>query len=76
MKNIKGKDIAQNMLFVGKKIQICNHFCDRKPRQTTFYKWYSYLDHKFLKEMCEPCALRESWGYNYKQTKNYKKWIE
>ena len=35
-----------------------------------------HLDKEFIKEMCEVCALREAWGYNYKQNKHYKKWIK
>ena len=26
--------------------------------------------------MCEKCALREKWGYNYKQQKGYKRWVQ
>ncbi len=26
--------------------------------------------------MCEKCALREAWGYNYKQNPKYKKWLD
>ena len=70
------KDISNSMKFSGKKLMICNHFCNNKPRNTKFYRWFSYLDNKFIKEICEKCALRESWGYNYKQTKHYKRWIE
>tara|TARA_R100001594_G_scaffold148865_1_gene205136 strand:+ start:3471 stop:3677 length:207 start_codon:yes stop_codon:yes gene_type:complete len=62
------------MKYVGKKIGICDHFCNKKTKKTDFYKWFSYLDNEFIKEMCESCALREKWGYNYKQTKGFKSW--
>ena len=70
------KNINNRMVFVGKKIAVCNHFCKNKPRNTNFYAWYSFFDKELIKEMCQTCALRESWGGNYKQTTNYKKWIE
>ena len=70
------KDISNNMRYAGNKLAICNHYCNAKPYKTKFYKWFTYLGMKFIKEMCEKCALREVWGYNYKQTKNYKNWIE
>ena len=70
------KDISSTMKYVGRKIATCGHYCEKKPRNTDFYSWYSYLDGKFIRLMCEKCALREAWGYNYKQTKNYKNWIE
>ena len=76
MKKLVHKNIADNMECIGKKLQICNHFCYNKPRNTVFYRWSSYLDREFIKDMCQTCALREVWGYNYKQNKHYKKWID
>ena len=76
MKSISDKDISHNMLYVGKKIGICDHFCNKKARNTKFYRWLTYLEKEFIKEMCENCALRETWGYNYKQQKKYKRWID
>ena len=70
------KDISNSMKFSGKKLMICNHFCNNKPRNTKFYRWLTYLEKEFIKEMCENCALRETWGYNYKQQKKYKRWID
>ena len=43
-------------------------------KKCNFYDWFTYLDGKFIKRMCEKCALREKWGYNYKQSKGYKRW--
>ena len=70
------KDLSRNMKFVGKILAICDHFCKKKPRNTNFYAWYTFFDREFLKEMCQTCAFREVWGSNYKQGKNYKKWLE
>ncbi len=63
------------MRYAGKMVAVCDHYCDHKPHNTNFYHWFTYLDGEFIKTMCEKCALREAWGYKYKQTKNYKKWI-
>ena len=63
------------MRYAGKKLAICNHFCKKKPRQTEFFDWFTILGGKFIKTMCMSCALREMWGYSYKQAKGYKKWI-
>ena len=72
----KMNNINNTMRYAGKKLAICDHFCRKKPKNTEFYHWFSFLENVFIKTMCEKCALREAWGYNYKQTKNYKKWIE
>ena len=74
-KNLEGKDIDVNMKFVGYRESLCNHFCKSVPRKCKFYAWYTYLDREFIKQMCESCALREKWGYNYKSAKGYKKWV-
>ena len=70
------KDISHNMRYAGKELAICDHFCNKQARNTKFYHWFSHLEDKLLKTMCESCALREVWGYKYRQNKNYKKWIE
>ena len=70
MKNISGK-----MRYAGKKIAICDHFCNKKPRQADFFNWFSHSTDELIKTMCVSCALREVWGYNYKQNKHFKKWI-
>ena len=69
------RDIAVNMIYGDYCIAICNHYCDNKPKKGNFYDWFTYLDHKFIKRMCQQCALRERWGYNYKSQRGYKKWI-
>ena len=53
---------------------ICDHYCNKKPKKCNFYDWYSYLGNEFIKTICEKCALRKRWGYNYKQSKYYKIW--
>ena len=68
------KDIAYNIRWADYKLDICNHYCKNKPRKCNFYNWHTYLDNKFIKQMCENCALREMWGYNYKQRKGFQKW--
>lgn len=68
------KDIATNIKFNDYVVGICNHYCNKKPGKGNFYDWHSYLDGSFIKTMCQGCALRERWGYNYKQTKAYKAW--
>ena len=68
------RDIANNIKFGDYGTAVCNHFCNNKPKKCNFYDWFAYLDGKFIKRMCENCALREKWGYNYKQTKGYKAW--
>ena len=68
------KDIAYNIKWADYKLDICNHYCSNKPKKGNFYDWYGYLDNRFIKRMCEACALRERWGYNYKQRKAYKIW--
>ena len=68
------RDIDYNMKFGDHCVAICNHYCNNKPKKCNFYDWYSYLEGKFIKRMCEKCALRERWGYNYKQRKAYKIW--
>ena len=69
-------NISHTMIYAGKMTQVCDHYCKKTPHNTRWYKWYSYLDHEFIKLMCEKCALREAWGYNYKQKKKYKRWKE
>ena len=69
------KDIAHHMKYGDYCVAICNHYCNNKAKKCNFYDWFTYLDHKFIKRMCEKCALRERWGYNYKQQKGYKKWV-
>ncbi len=64
------------MRYAGKKIGICDHYCNKNPYQGHYFSWYSYLGNKFIKTMCLKCALREVWGYNYKQVTKYKKWRE
>ena len=70
------KHISTNMRYAGKRVEVCDHFCRKKVRNTKFYHWFTFLDNKFIKTMCEKCALREAWGYNYKQTKYYRKWVD
>ena len=70
------KDISINMKHAGKREAICDHYCKKQVRNTEFYHWYSFLDTKYLKTMCVKCALRETWGYNYKSSTKYKKWAE
>ena len=67
------KNISNRMIFAGNKIDRCDHYCKNKVKKCNFYDWYSYLDHKFIKRMCEKCALRERWGYRYKSQKGYKR---
>ena len=69
-------DIKHNMKYAGKQTAICDHFCNKRVRNTKFYHWHDYFDASFIKTMCEICALRETWGHNYKQQHGYKKWIE
>tara|TARA_Y100000296_G_scaffold56248_1_gene64536 strand:+ start:2732 stop:2959 length:228 start_codon:yes stop_codon:yes gene_type:complete len=69
-------NIGNNMIFKGNVLGVCNHYCKNKPYKGNFYNWFSYLDHEFIKTMCEKCALRETWGYNYKQRTKYKKWLD
>ena len=68
------KDIATNLKFGDFCIAVCNHYCKNKPKKCNFYDWFTYLDHKFIKRMCENCALRERWGIHFKQRKDYKAW--
>ena len=69
------KDVASNMKFGDYGTMICNHYCNNKPKKCNFYDWYSYLEDKFIKRMCEQCALRERWGYNYKRSRGYNAWV-
>lgn len=69
-----GKDISRNMKYAGKQTAQCDHFCNKRFRNTKFYHWFSYLNMEFIKKMCEKCALREVWGYHYKQQRGYKRW--
>ena len=69
------KDIANNIRFKYYGASICSHFCSGKTKKCNFYDWFGYFDGKFIKQMCEKCALRERWGYNYKQQKKYKSWV-
>ena len=69
------KHINDNMRYAGKKTDICDHFCKKKPKQTEFFHWFSFFDNEYIKMMCMTCALREVWGYNYKSNKHYKKWV-
>ena len=70
------KNLSINMRYAGKKLAICNHYCNKRARKTDFFDWFTYLDNKFIKTMCMACAFREVWGYNYKQTKHFKRWSE
>ena len=60
------------------KIFVSQPHQDKKdPEDQLFKDPIPYDDKvKFMKAMCEKCALREIWGYNYKQQKGYKKWIK
>ena len=69
------KDIASNLKWGDYGMATCNHYCKNKVKKCNFYDWYSYLDHNFIKRMCEKCALREKWGHYYKSQKGYKKWL-
>ena len=69
------RDIANNMKFGDYCLAICNHYCHKRTVKTDFFDWLTYFDGKFIKTMCVSCALREAWGYSYKQNKHYKKWI-
>tara|TARA_Y100000310_G_scaffold236100_1_gene239260 strand:- start:316 stop:534 length:219 start_codon:yes stop_codon:yes gene_type:complete len=69
------KDMRHNMKYAGKMTAECDHFCSKRVCNAKFYHWFSYLDKEFIKTMCEKCALREMWGYNYKQQRGYKRWI-
>ena len=69
------KNISYNMKYAGKKTALCDHYCKKKVRNTGFFHWFTSLEGKLIKTMCMACALREIWGYNYKQNKNYKRWI-
>ncbi len=71
---IRKNDIANNMRLSGYYLDICNHYCNNKRKKCNFYDWYTFLDGKFIKRMCESCALREVWGHNYKSKKGFKKW--
>ena len=68
------KNIANNMKFGDYCVGICDHYCNKVQKKCNFYDWFTYLDHQFIKRMCVNCALRERWGYNYKQRKKYKEW--
>ena len=68
------RNISNNIKFGDYGIAICDHYCKKKAKKCNFYDWFTYLDGKFIKRMCEKCALREKWGYNYKQTKGFKAW--
>ena len=70
------RNLGINMRYAGKKTAICDHFCPKRVRKTQFFYWSTYLGGEFIKTMCITCALREMWGYNYKQSKHYKKWVE
>jgi len=72
MKSVK--DISFSIKYKNYTTSICNHYCNNKTKKCNFYDWFTYLDNKFIKSMCETCALREAWGYNYKQKKGYKLW--
>ena len=74
LKNIL--DISPRMRYDGKRSDTCNHFCKNQPYNGHYFKWFTYIDNKYIRTMCMKCALRETWGYNYKQQKNYKKWRE
>ena len=67
-------NISHTMIYAGKMTQVCDHYCKKKAKKCNFYDWFTYLDGKFIKRMCEKCALREKWGYNFKQTKGFKAW--
>ena len=69
------RDIANNIKHFDYMLGVCNHYCRNKPKRTNFYDWFGYLDGRFIKRMCEKCALRERWGYNFKQQKGYKRWV-
>ena len=69
------RDIAKNIRHFDYTVGVCNHYCKNKPIKTNFYDWFTYLDDKFIKRMCEKCAIRERWGYKHSQNKGYKKWV-
>ena len=69
------KDIARNIRWSEYGVGKCDHYCKNVNKKCNFYDWFSFLDNQFIKKMCESCALREIWGYNYKSTKGYKKWV-
>ena len=52
------RNIASNIKYGDYGTDICNHYCNKKPKKGNFYDWFNYLDGKFIKRMCEKCALR------------------
>ena len=68
------KDMSPRMLFEGNMEQFCNHYCKNTAKKGNFYSWYTFLDNKYIKTMCEKCAKRETWGSYFNSNKNYKKW--
>lgn len=67
-------NISNNMKYYNYCHNKCNHYCNNAYKKCNFYDWFGFFDNRFIKRMCESCALRETWGYHYKQTKGFKKW--
>ena len=61
------------MIPVEKGNSICE--CCGKLHRGMFYEWISTITKTNLGIICEKCALRESFGSKYKQTRRYKKWL-
>ena len=61
------------MKFIGRKSIKCNCCGGYKYNAPTF-EWYSLFDDRLLGTICQKCAVRETFGSNYKNSKRYKEW--
>ena len=61
--------------YTGNLSQRCQ-CCDSYKMNATFYEWYSLVTKSFIGVICRKCAVRELFGSKYKQSQEYKEWIE
>ena len=63
------------MKYVGKKNLKCDS-CGAYKYNAPVFEWYSLFDDRFLGIICQKCAVRETFGSNYKNNDRYKRWIK
>ena len=61
--------------YTGNLSQRCQ-CCDSYKMNAPFYEWYSLVTKSFIGVSCRKCAVRELFGSKYKQSQEYKEWIE
>ena len=68
------KDMASNMIFLGKQGGKCECCGDYKMGGEIF-KWITPMTKRTLR-VCKKCAIRETFGNKYKINNSYQQWVK